>query len=520
MSGDKLIVEIYSGRITLPKLHIDEKTNKMRLIINKNLLEYDCLFNIFSYSLCSTYLFYADDKYFDLGLLERSLRNNLLSQFIEDLILFGRIRDFVKFHVKYILYKKLYELMQKFRDIDLLKTAGYRYLNEENQRIRIIDLSIKKLLEMRDTDQYIDKEIISRILDKYKDLPTDLLIRARIEWGKLISSMNRLSSVLEKSINPVINILKEIRFSKDLMWSPPRPETLIVLHEGSVLKGVRIPGRAKKEGQGSLVERFLGSISSAKIKMLRENNREYRVVEKRYLNISSVKWFFSTPVIELLKKIGIRLYTDPLERLSNDYYFSIILREMGLRTARTLFLDPWNYVLVRDYIEGINIAEYISRSNISEEEIREVCGLLGNQISMLHSKDICLGDTNPRNFIVVSHNGSKELFYIDLEQTSFCKENIAKTWDLSTFVYFMYLIKGVKKDQITRKCFKYLLNSYKERYFNEEVIRKIDDPLFFSIFISGTSLIFSPIVSASVYKAYSLLSEVKREILEKRDQGH
>jgi len=510
----KLVVEISSERSILPRLYIDERSGKIRLVINENLLEYDCLFNIFSYSLCVAYLFYADEKYFDPGLFERSLRNNLFSQFIEDLVLFGRIKELAKFHVKYILYKRLYDLMQKFRDIDLFRVISYRYLNEDSQRIYNIDLLIKKSLEMSYEDQYIDKEIISRILNKYRDLQTDFLIRIRIEWSKVVSSMNRLSNVLEKSINPMINILREIRFREDLKWSPPRPETLIILYEGSVLKGVRIPGRAKKEGPRGLVEKFLGSISSAKIKTYRENDKEYRVVEKRYLDITSVKWFFSAPVIELLRRVGVRLYTDPLERLSNDYYFSIKLREIGLKTPRTLFLDPWNYVLVRDYVDGVNIAEYIS-SDISERDLGGVCVLLGDQLSLLHSKDICLGDANPRNFIVVSRNDSKEVYYIDLEQAGICKENTAKTWDLSTFVYFMYLMKGFKKDRAIKKCFRYLLNSYAEKYSSEEIIHKIDDPLFFSIFVSGTSLIFSPIASASIYKAYSLLSEVKKEILEK-----
>ena len=421
----------------------------------------------------------------------------------------------MKIDVRYILYKRLYDLIKRFRGAKIFESAGYIYLfREDSERVKEINYLIKRFIGLEPEENYIYDKNILDMINRYKNQFTEPIARARSEINKILSSISGFSSLIEQSINPIINLLKKIDVDIQISRELPRPETFIILREGSVVRGLRIRGAIVKERRRSLIDKFLGLLSSARIVTL-ESGDISRVVEKRYLSVSSVKWLFSTPVIEILRRIGVSMTTDPLERLLNDYYYSLKLREEGLKTPRIIYIDPWNYILVREFIDGISLVEYLDLEK-EFDETSKICELLGEQIASIHSRNICLGDSNPRNILIKQINNSKEIFFIDLEQASRCEDPTPKAWDLSMLLYFTYLLRGSKNHDIVRRCFETLINKYFEKLRDKETIMRIDDPVFLSIFMTTSSIIFSPLASTNIYKAYAFLSDLKKRSIDSK----
>jgi TRAP-type mannitol/chloroaromatic compound transport system permease small subunit len=55
------------------------------------------------------------------------------------------------------------------------------------------------------------------------------------------------------------------------------------------------------------------------------------------------------------------------------------------------------------------------------------------------------------------------------------------------------------------------IERFGDSHLNVNVIRdRLSDPVYLTIFLSGTSLIFSPFATVKIYKAYDLLNQMKK----------
>ncbi|MEZ0289500.1 MAG: hypothetical protein ABWJ42_00200 [Sulfolobales archaeon] len=502
-----IVIKVVETLSVSPRIQKSEN-NVFELYVSRHLLELDCLYNMMSFSICAPYIYYSSEEAFNPTLIERTIRSNLMVSFIEDLFYISKIIDLIKINYKYILYKRLYDLASMFRDIGLFKVIAYNYLFSRDKRSVEIDRFLKSSIETEDT--YIERKFLLELIEGQKGIIRENIYRFKVELSKLMLGIRSIRTIIDEHVNPYINVFREIPLEKniDLSLELVKPEELISLPEGVLVRGLKLAGKSVKTSRKkiSLTKTFLDKLSSARV-------REYsgvRVVEKRFLDISSVKWLFSAPVLEVLKRYKIPMNTDPLERLWNDYMFTIRLRELNLLTPRIFYIDPWNYTLVREYIDAEDLLSVVIEES-REKYVENICRSLGRSISLIHNNNICLGDTNPRNFLI--KRDSNSVYFVDLEQASICNEINNITWDLSMIAYFFYLLSPQKtydKVSLCLKCFfEGYIAGYRDSYYLNRIINRLDNTIFLTIFLMASSVVFSPISTASVYKAYSELREIK-----------
>ncbi|MEL9929877.1 MAG: lipopolysaccharide kinase InaA family protein [Sulfolobales archaeon] len=506
-----LIIRILSSPTAGLKSNVTSD-NLVEVHISRAILELDCLYNIFSFSICAPYVFYSRKEDLDPSLVERSIRMNIIPSLVDDLYNLIRVIDLLKINYKYVLYKRFHELARIFKDVKIYQAIAYRYLYSKDDRSSEIDSIVKKILDL-DNEIYIDSNIIRNLIRNRGGLLGEGVVRFRSEIGRISEGLSIIKALLDQSINPYLKIFRRIDLDldQDITTRLPPPERLITLPEGVIVRGLKATGRIIKRNSEkiSASKNFLEKLSSARVREV----EGLKVVEKRFLDVSSVKWFFTSPVLEILKRYGISMTTDPLNRLWNDYIYSIRLRKLGLNTPRILYVDPWGYKMIREYVDARDVLTSIIKES-DQNIIESICRDLGRVLALIHRNGICLSDSNPRNFLV--ERSSNKIYVIDLEQTSECSNINNMSWDLSMMIYFSYLISSQKHHIKISPCVRNLIEgyarSYEDRERLESVLRNLDNPLYLTIFITASSLIFSPISTAAIYKAYSALKEVKNII--------
>ena len=517
----RILIKI-SG-FTYPFYRLERDKDVTEITFAKTFVEADCLYNIFHGIICIPYMYYSDDKDLDEEILKRSFEYNFLPYFADDIAVFKRIYDYLKIHYKYILYKRIYDLSEKYRDISLFKDLRIKYFYDLNERIRFIDKILLKILEIDPEKKFIEKDILEFLIKRYSGRYGDLLARLKIEFKKISDALENFGSLIDLYMNPFIQLYKDIKIPLTEHVEAPPPESLIYVPEGVVLKRSMAKAKTVKREVRERGPGIVTSLSSAKIRSFKEN---VLFVEKRFLDITSVKWFFTSPVIEMLKRYGVKLSTDPLDRLWNEYIYTLKLRKEYFNTPKILWIDPWSYIIAKEYIDAKNLLEIIIDK---EKDLENICSLFGRTLALLHIKKICLGDSNPRNFLIkrIASENNKEktdvsdiykIYFIDLEQTSECIGINNVTWDLASLVYFTYLMSPRRSFDKTRSCMENMFREYfvtierfGDSHLNVNVIRdRLSDPVYLTIFLSGTSLVFSPFATVKIYKAYDLLNHMKK----------
>ncbi|MGC9208570.1 MAG: nucleotidyltransferase domain-containing protein [Nitrososphaeria archaeon] len=333
-------------------------------------------------------------------------------------------------------YAKTYSRELQTRNLPMT-IAGFRmaaqqldFINLEDGHVRIKKGS--KLPQMPAIDElYYFQLAIKQYLfhSKSGKVPIDVYI------NEFVSKFKR--SVDSKEVNPYLK----------------RPELLLSLDSESRL----IWGGVEKELQANRSYRIGGALNPLYgIKVVESNGKRY--VIKEFKGRSEMKWYVLGIVGRPVKPFDM----SPFRRMYNEYTGSVRLRSMGISIQNIIAVHLKKKLLVKEYIEGRSLLDYIreaSESGIALQLVAAVAGVLRR----IHDAGFAMGDSKPENFLV---SGDK-VYIVDLEQFRDAADNEDKGWDVSEFVY--YSLSFIKKDDLVRK----FLESFREGYGEaEEIYRR------------------------------------------------
>jgi len=186
------------------------------------------------------------------------------------------------------------------------------------------------------------------------------------------------------------------------------------------------------------VERLGGTLNFVYLLSFRENNKERKVVAKRFEDWCGFKWM---PLS--LWTIGLREFEVLGEkRLMNEYKMNGFLARHGISTPEVYYVNLESRLLLQQYIEGRRFEEVARRIFSQTHSVKEDLSLvhrLARFIAKIHSLNVTIGDCKPENIIL---DPNDEIYFVDLEQAG--KGN--PTWDIAEFLYYTghYTVKSGK----------------------------------------------------------------------------
>ena len=459
------------------------------IYIPKQLILIDCIFKTLGYRACSLYLLLGEPRDEEIiASASRSLIRDLIWEFS---ILSGG-HDLIRIGVRYPLYKNLYKLGSSDGSI-------YRYLANNYFENGKADIDIALCLN---AERYGFKVKDGWIL---RERPIRITIYMKTDWIKAAKVMKNLRRSIDEFFNPLTKMLKEIE--APATQEPPPPEILIEVLEGRVIRFDNVKDRLTRISGNKTIEgalsKILEAISTSKIYAEKESG--VKMVVKRFSEYASTKWILISPTVDLITLIGIRPKALPSTRFWNEYRYSIELRKYGINTPRILYIDPWSFTMIKEYIEGVPLSEYI----VKGEDLEKAVEIFLRSIADIHSKGLCMIDTKPDNFIV-SRDGV--IYYVDLEQIERCRKPAHMAWDIAVFSYFTSLeapsrslekIPGIFREKIEI----YLENLPYDEKVKKSILKGFSDPRFVPIFLLSLSIV-NPIKLKTLIDIFKKLSSI------------
>ncbi len=168
------------------------------------------------------------------------------------------------------------------------------------------------------------------------------------------------------------------------------------------------------------------------IEVIESNGR--RIVKKKYSSEPGlVKWF-------IIKSLSLPLQIYPYtlssrERMKREIEF-FQEKPGGVYTPSVIEVDWENLVLYREYVDGEPMVPGITIDKIK---------CVADALYSIHSSGYCMGDSKHNNFL---YAGDDRVYVIDAEQSTRCKRDYMKAWDLivfiTTIIYALGFAKGLK----------------------------------------------------------------------------
>lgn len=152
-----------------------------------------------------------------------------------------------------------------------------------------------------------------------------------------------------------------------------------------------------------------------------------RVIMKRYTSWTGMKW---APIV--LWTIGTRNFSVlGRTRMERECAMSSLLRREGIPAPMILQASFEDQLILREYIEGENLAEIVRMvvKGVGGERELELIRRAGGLVAAVHGIGATLGDCKPEN-IISAEDGPT---IVDLEQGERSNE---RAWDLAEFIYF------------------------------------------------------------------------------------
>jgi tRNA A-37 threonylcarbamoyl transferase component Bud32 len=175
------------------------------------------------------------------------------------------------------------------------------------------------------------------------------------------------------------------------------------------------------------VQRYGGVLNEVYLLTYRVDDGDRRVIMKRYTSWTSLKW---APVV--LWTIGTRNFSVlGRARMERECAASSLLRRMGIPVPEILQASFEDQLIIREYIEGENLAEAVRRvvKGLGKGRELELIRRAGGLVAAVHGAGAILGDCKPENFLV----SDGEPTIVDLEQGGRGEEG---AWDIAEFIYF------------------------------------------------------------------------------------
>ena len=258
---------------------------------------------------------------------------------------------------------------------------------------------------------------------------------------------------IEVYINEFVSKFKRSVDSREVNPYLKRPELLLSLDSDSRL----IWGGVEKELQAERSYRIGGALNPLYgIKVVESGGKRY--VIKEFKGKSEMKWYVLGIVGRPVKPFEM----SPLRRMYNEYTGSVRLRGMGISVQNIIAVHIKKKILVKEYIEGKSLLDYIRENSQFEIALKFVAAVAG-VLRRIHDAGFAMGDSKPENFLV----SGDRVFIVDLEQFRDAAGYDDKGWDVSEFVY--YSLSFIKNDDLVKK----FLESFREGYGEaEEIYRR------------------------------------------------
>ncbi len=258
---------------------------------------------------------------------------------------------------------------------------------------------------------------------------------------------------IEVYINEFVSKFKRSVDSREVNPYLKRPELLLSLDSDSRL----IWGGVEKELQAERSYRIGGALNPLYgIKVVESGGKRY--VIKEFKGKSEMKWYVLGIVGRPVKPFEM----SPLRRMYNEYTGSVRLRGMGISVQNIIAVHIKKKILVKEYIEGKSLLDYIRENSQFEIALKFVAAVAG-VLRRIHDAGFAMGDSKPENFLV----SGDRVFIVDLEQFRDAAGYDDKGWDVSEFVY--YSLSFIKNDGLVKK----FLESFREGYGEaEEIYRR------------------------------------------------
>jgi len=229
---------------------------------------------------------------------------------------------------------------------------------------------------------------------------------------------------------------REARFSTNFI--DPQEFVLVPTAEGyvSLADKLDIRGFAKRvlrlTDSGKIkVEEFGSYLNDIYLLKADINNKETRILVKRFRDLTSFKWFplsmwsIGTTTFALLGR----------SRLERECAINKVLAEAGFCVPKLLHVSANERLVFMEYIEGENLSNAIKRiaaaSSVEKAESElALVSQVGETYAKVHALNVVLGDTKPENVMVTAKG---ELCLLDFEQASRKGE---RAWDVACFLYY------------------------------------------------------------------------------------
>ncbi|KPV61711.1 MAG: bifunctional UGMP family protein/serine/threonine protein kinase [Candidatus Bathyarchaeota archaeon BA2] len=255
----------------------------------------------------------------------------------------------------------------------------------------------------------------------------------------------------------------------------PTPLGPVALSDKSAIEdfvGKTVPGGKALDMK---IDEIGGVLNDVYLLRLRRNNREQKVVVKKFRDWSGFKWLplalwtLGTKTLAVLGR----------SRLEREYAINQFLHSQGFPVPEVLHVSPRERMIFEEFIEGEKMVKIIKRIISSRKAVKEAALVkeVGRKIAEAHRLGVVLGDCKPEN-IIVTKDG--KTFFVDLEQAA-RDENQA--WDVAEFLYYsghhVPLISSVEPAKIIAKNF---IEGYLEAGGRKETVKKAGSARYAKVF--------------------------------------
>lgn len=246
----------------------------------------------------------------------------------------------------------------------------------------------------------------------------------------LISQNKEIFLNLQKTINERSETIHQIEDPQKYLYVPTASGLVPLASKMDIEAFAKKVLSAKKDTEIE-IEEIGGILNDVYLVKASVNDKERKVVVKRFRDWSSFKWFPLT-----LWTVGTRTFAvSGRSRLERECAINQQLYSKGFAVPKILHISHGERLIFMEYVEGENLDKVIkrmanSKGNSEIEKDLAIIGKVGETFANIHVLDVSLGDTKPEN-IMTRRNG--EIVMLDFEQAS---RNGDKVWDIAEFLYY------------------------------------------------------------------------------------
>ncbi len=172
-------------------------------------------------------------------------------------------------------------------------------------------------------------------------------------------------------------------------------------------------------------ERGIGEVySTTSVLTISGSGKTLRFVVKRFSDVRAIKWV----LLSIWAATSRKFTMSPLSRMHREYKASLLLKNFGIDVPEIVAVSVEGRTIVKEYIEGITLADYIRKCE-DERKNPELVRSYGELLARVHRCSIAVGDTKPSNVLI----SNEKLYLTDLEQAS---QDGDYSWDIAEFLYY------------------------------------------------------------------------------------